>query len=316
MSRFAKELEPLENGYIYTPHEVRSGLTFSPEQQPYLEALYRQHFEGLPYQTEMAAIDAELKPGNRPDFFLGETTAQITFMMEMIDPITAGHSRSVAEAGVETAREAGITDVPESHIFYGLYLHDVYKIAQPELLLQPDFFMLHEQGLLLYDWYNDKKIWTPRPGEHIMMMNTNTIFTAEQKARMRRHAPDGAKYLRNIGYPETVALFPEQHHAYFGFMNAEPHPLLKPSDKTDVGRLSNIVDFGVTSRSRRVYKPENSCEHTLRYLRQMELEGAIPGYLVDAYERASERTGESWLRHTIHLPNAGGGAGLRAVFGD
>lgn len=317
MHRFEKELIGIDNSrYTYPDHEVRAGLTFCPEQQDMLAYLYGHHLETLPYLDELVIIDAFLQPENDPDFNIGANTPERTFVMEMLDPISAGHMRSVGDCAIKIAEEMGYNEVPPSHIFYGGYLHDVKKLGNVQLLLQPDYFTLHQQGLLLHNSVTNRKSWTPRPGVYIPMMDTNVVFTPDQKRAMRAHAVEGGTHLRRIGYPESIAVCAEQHHAYFGFMNAEPHPPLAPEERNILGQIMNAADFAVTSASERVYKPENQHRHTVRYLRLMAEKGKISPHIVRAYERAAIKTNLDWMKHTIHLPNVGGGMGLKAVFGD
>ncbi len=313
-----RELIPIATGYKYDKHPVREGLTFEHNQQTTLTALYSQHFASLPFRAEMDLIDAKLDPAKDQDFYIGNTTAEITFLSKIIDPITDGHMESVGRCAYAIAAEMGYNEVPLAEVYLGGRLHDIKKINEVQLLLQPDYFTLLEQGRLLqsYDEEGIRQYWGPHNAAEVPMLDTNVVFTDSQKASMRKHAVEGGKYLRRIGMPQAVSIAAEQHHAYFGFMKAQPHPLLAPHEKCALGEVLNAADFAVTSESSRVYKPVNAHKHTVRYMRLMADMGKVSPHVVSAYERACAKYQKDWMRYTIHLPNIGGGQGLKAMFGD
>jgi HD-GYP domain-containing protein (c-di-GMP phosphodiesterase class II) len=298
-----REHAPLTFSYRYPRHAVRDGLTFDARQQEAMNLQYAEHIATMPYLPDVERdIDPFISPDNDPNINFGRSTAEITFVLGLVDPITSGHGRTVGEGAVALARKIGLV-VPEHHVYYGGWLHDVGKVEHADLLMQPDIVTLSQQGYFFQIEGGRKQLWRPHKGIYIPMLHNNVIFSPEQKKRLHSHPDDGARYTQNVNFPPLVSAIPRQHHGYFTWPVENPtYGSFSDDERTLVGQAANVMDSYASARADRLYKPELSIDESVSAIWDAENRGMIAEGMTDALTAVISETGESFMRHTINVP--------------
>ena len=199
---------------------------------------------------------------HRLDTIYGKSLRLMAETVELRDPITAGHSRRVAQNAVTLGRAVGDRDLDV--LYWAGLLHDVGKIAVPESVL-------HKDGGL----------------------------TAEEWTLMRAHVTMGATLIaRNAGDFAPVAAAVRGHHerwdgsGYPGGLAGEAIPLH--------GRILAVVDVYEALTCDRPYRAALDGDSAMAYLRERRGQDFDPR-LVDAFEDLWE-AGTVVTADALHQP--------------
>ena len=139
------------------------------------------------------------------------------------DAETRGHTDRVARLSVRLGHAMHLGADELDDLRRGALLHDVGKINTPRAVLK-------------------------KPGKH----------TDEERAVMRRHAVDGARMVRNLGFPAgTVAVVAEHHEQWDG----SGYPAgLRWAEISILARIFAVADTLDAILSTRCYRAGNSFE--------------------------------------------------------
>lgn len=150
-------------------------------------------------------------------------------MVELRDVETQDHSQRVAELATRLAEQMGITGEPLAHLRRGALLHDLGKIAIPDIILR-------KQGPL----------------------------TDEEWVEMRRHPEYADRVLSSIPYLHPAREIPYCHHEKW---DGTGYPCgLKGTEIPLAARIFAVIDVWDALSSDRSYRKKWSQEEALVYL--------------------------------------------------
>ena len=156
-----------------------------------------------------------------------ETIEAVATMVELKDPYTAGHERSVGDIAAAIGQELGLDSEQVKGLRYAGYVHDIGKIAIPtELLSKPGKLTLHEFELI------------------------------------KTHAQQGYDVLKDIKFPWPIARAILEHHER---LDGSGYPRALKGDEISLeARILAVADTVEAMSSHRPYRPALGLDAALR----------------------------------------------------
>lgn len=156
-----------------------------------------------------------------------ETIEAVATMVELKDPYTAGHERSVGDIAAAIGQELGLDSEQVKGLRYAGYVHDIGKIAIPtELLSKPGKLTLHEFELI------------------------------------KTHAQQGYDVLKDIKFPWPIARAILEHHER---LDGSGYPRgLRGEEISLEARILAVADTVEAMSSHRPYRPALGLDAALR----------------------------------------------------
>ena len=160
-----------------------------------------------------------------------ETIEAVATMVELKDPYTAGHERSVGDIAAAIGQELGLGPEQVKGLRYAGYVHDIGKIGIPtELLSKPGKLTVHEFELI------------------------------------KTHAQQGYDVLKDIKFPWPIARAILEHHER---LDGSGYPRgLKGEEIALEARILAVADTVEAMSSHRPYRPALGLEAALLEIEQ------------------------------------------------
>ena len=176
-----------------------------------------------------------------------ETVAALAAAVDARDSITGGHVHRVANYGAILARRVAPQLRRDAQLVYGFLLHDIGKIAVPDAVLN-------------------------KPGP---------LDDAEREI-MRRHVPDGVRFVGSVGFLRPALDIVATHHEH---VDGSGYPRGLRGDEIPIGaRMFIVCDAFDAMTHDRPYREGLPAEEALAELRRRR-GTQFDGDVVDAFER-------------------------------
>lgn len=198
-------------------------------------------------QDLRAALDASRRATEELERTHIETVAALAAAVDARDSITGGHVHRVANYGAILAQELAPDLRRDPQLVYGFLLHDIGKIATPDHVLN-------------------------KPGP----------LDAGEVEIMRRHVPDGVRFIDSVGFLRPALDIVATHHEH---VDGSGYPRGLRGDEIPIGaRMFIVCDAFDAMTHDRPYREGMSVDEAVAELHRRR-GTQFDGDVVDAFER-------------------------------